>query len=981
MLRAYKEGIVPATNGMVSSARMSGRVGPLTVEREGMWFRVDQATDRETKPLPHTFCFKNRDCGITFSKVSVLDSSLFDGELMNFTEECVLESGRAPKRGCEFADRMVFSNKVRFPGLPKEAAPDFVGTAKITTPVEWQRLSLACRVSTGGSSERLEGRLPAGWSEESPGMVTEVTGKPRGWWRDLRARMTKRPRDRTTPKGRGDEGWGTRRTLRSVRMASTRVREDLSPWSSLLSSGGKLGRMRFRGKTRRDGSFLFRGRRSSFPRAVSSSWTNCLVTGGSPVAFRDVRNPTLSICLGTSHPPGAVSSRLYLPNRFADDRERTTGPWSRKKSMEYLAFMRLRDTGVNALGDTGGRRAERQHQSNENQKCGAINTGESIRHPLPPPPASPPQLPRGVAGEPPRNLDSISSSRLAEGIAFQISGRVNEKMSKSGTNGRGESERERERKLATQKVTGCWSHLETGLAFFETRVLARSQLQILSYRILKVFAAIIPVPRKNAFRSGRTICNRLPRIDEEVTRPETGALNCPSHNGVFRIIAFSVLRPIQSRLLVPFFAIVCLRLGYGRPPPRSPAFHLTHYTPRETPSLGEKGPAEVPEPCRFLRDFFPHLSFLRFDGIDPERVALQPFRQSLPSPPRRRGGKGDGWRRAVISNAKTIPSSNRAAVRVSTYQQHGPVRNAAGDTYVVANTTTMPVLSVLRGGINVSFPIVCNAVHSPQLRNGAPCRSFVSLIFLIEELVNRINSTPALPVRIYACTHRLSLIYDPVSMRERGSAVAIEEPTEDSAEKRLVRNGTARGGSSERKMHIHGVDEEPVSQRAGTVQSGYPSRHPPATTRRRPPPASLTVLPPRAKPAKRISSLCTPFPCSSPFSRLQRFQIHVIKLAGSAACAHAKSWPRRGRGRVEQGDGKQSKEETRALDYLTFFAQDRRNMGCEGGKGGCAVVLPYNVKCVPVRRKPMLLPTCMLDERGGMYDVHRILAAGYIGAD
>lgn len=49
---------------------MSGRVGPLIVEREGMWFRVDQATDRETKPLPHTFCFKNRDCGITFSKVS-----------------------------------------------------------------------------------------------------------------------------------------------------------------------------------------------------------------------------------------------------------------------------------------------------------------------------------------------------------------------------------------------------------------------------------------------------------------------------------------------------------------------------------------------------------------------------------------------------------------------------------------------------------------------------------------------------------------------------------------------------------------------------------------------------------------------------------------------------------------------------------------------------------------------------------------------
>lgn len=41
-------------------------------------------------------------------------------------------SSCGPKRGCEFADRMVFSNKVRFPGLSKEAVPDFVGVAKIT---------------------------------------------------------------------------------------------------------------------------------------------------------------------------------------------------------------------------------------------------------------------------------------------------------------------------------------------------------------------------------------------------------------------------------------------------------------------------------------------------------------------------------------------------------------------------------------------------------------------------------------------------------------------------------------------------------------------------------------------------------------------------------------------------------------------------------------------------------------------------------
>jgi len=34
---------------------------------------------------------------------------------------------------------------------------------------------------------------------------------------------------------------------------------------------------------------------------------------------------------------------------------------------------------------------------------------------------------------------------LAEGIAFQISGKVNEKMSKSGTNERSEREKEKER--------------------------------------------------------------------------------------------------------------------------------------------------------------------------------------------------------------------------------------------------------------------------------------------------------------------------------------------------------------------------------------------------------------------------------------------------------------------------------------------------------------------------------------------------------
>lgn len=38
---------------------------------------------------------------------------------------------------------------------------------------------------------------------------------------------------------------------------------------------------------------------------------------------------------------------------------------------------------------------------------------------------------------------------------------------------------------------------------------------------------------------GRQPCSPLRFGDQ------TGALNCPRHNGVFRIIAFSVLRPIQ----------------------------------------------------------------------------------------------------------------------------------------------------------------------------------------------------------------------------------------------------------------------------------------------------------------------------------------------------------------------------------------------------------------------------------------------------
>jgi len=52
-----------------------------------------------------------------------------------------------------------------------------------------------------------------------------------------------------------------------------------------------------------------------------------------------------------------------------------------------LAGVRLRDTRVSVRGYRG--EQGRQHQSNENQKYGAINTGESIHLPLLPPPSIP----------------------------------------------------------------------------------------------------------------------------------------------------------------------------------------------------------------------------------------------------------------------------------------------------------------------------------------------------------------------------------------------------------------------------------------------------------------------------------------------------------------------------------------------------------------------------------------------------------------
>lgn len=83
--------------------------------------------------------------------------------------------------GSGFADRMVFSNKVRFPrsGPEKEAVPDFVGVAKITAPgavdpparpltCKWPCLSSPPCIGRGVRLvPRLQGSLgKRGWSEE-----------------------------------------------------------------------------------------------------------------------------------------------------------------------------------------------------------------------------------------------------------------------------------------------------------------------------------------------------------------------------------------------------------------------------------------------------------------------------------------------------------------------------------------------------------------------------------------------------------------------------------------------------------------------------------------------------------------------------------------------------------------------------------------------------------------------------------------------
>lgn len=94
--------------------------------------------------------------------------------------------------------------------------------------------------------------------------------------------------------------------------------------------------------------------------------------------------------------------------------------------------------------------------------------------------------------------------------------------------------------------------------------------------------------------------------------------------------------------------------------------------------------------------------------------------------------------------------------------------------------------------------------------------------------------------------------------------------------------GAERGVGGPGTENAYPRDEEPVSQ----SWHGTAAIHP-AATLPRPPPRPLRTSAARKTGETYIFPLYT-LPVFIPFSRLQRFQIHVIKLAGSAACAHAK---------------------------------------------------------------------------------------------
>lgn len=106
-----------------------------------------------------------------------------------------------------------------------------------------------------------------------------------------------------------------------------------------------------------------------------------------------------------------------------------------------------------------------------------------------------------------------------------------------------------------------------------------------------------------------------------------------------------------------------------------------------------------------------------------------------------------------------------------------------------------------------------------------------------------------------------------------------------------MRNGAEREVGELGTENAYPRDEEPVSQSwhgTAAIQPPPSRDHPPPTTHRPPSlPPSLRATAARETGETYIFPLYT-LPVLIPFSRLQRFQIHVIKLAGSAACAHAK---------------------------------------------------------------------------------------------
>ncbi|KAK1122268.1 hypothetical protein K0M31_009491 [Melipona bicolor] len=148
------------------------------------------------------------------------------------------KSQRETLCGSGFADRMVFSNKVRFPGFEapeKEAAPDFVGVAKITAPgigrsgrtrpatCKWPRLSSPSLVYRR-RCERLVPRLQGSLGKRGTAVGERLEWSPR-WSRGCgsKRRSTRLNDKKTTARGIVGRSMVHSAELKSSRTSSRRV--------------------------------------------------------------------------------------------------------------------------------------------------------------------------------------------------------------------------------------------------------------------------------------------------------------------------------------------------------------------------------------------------------------------------------------------------------------------------------------------------------------------------------------------------------------------------------------------------------------------------------------------------------------------------------------------------------------------------------------------------------------------------------------